>query len=94
MSLPPIAPLTRKEARAARMFQADVDRLVAGIDPTQPGADALAFMQRAMGHLDDALAEYARRPWWHLTPPGGHRIRLRTWMLEMRALALRERDLL
>lgn len=92
MSLSPIAPLTRREARAAKQFRADMGELVAALGPTEASYGAVTLIQRAVRQLDDAIAEYDRRAWWRLTPDAGHRIRLRPWMLEMRALAVRERD--
>lgn len=80
MRLPPIAPLTRREAVAARML----------LEQTAPHRDVLtadraSFMDAFTVALEDAIGEYdSRGRLARLIPqPAGHRTRLRDWLEEI-----------
>jgi len=82
VKLPPIAKLTRLEARAARAGLPDIRT---GRDMLPAGAPNRLFVEAVVREIEVALAEYDSRGWLRrlVAPLDEHRTRLRPWMVEV-----------
>lgn len=86
VKFPPIAPLTRREAAAARHSMPYFEESLQILAPDMESRQLVEAMVR---ELSVALDEYDGRPlltrWLSRDP--GHKTRLRDWMLEVKGLA-------
>lgn len=82
MKLPTIAPLTRLEAKAARVA---LPHMIEGLRMLTDDAEHRPFAQASVDELQAALAEYeARGRVLRLVPqPAGHKTRLWQWFHEV-----------
>jgi hypothetical protein len=87
MRRPPIAPITRREARVARGILAGVVAERSKLSRELDASVVADHFDAMAASLRDALAEYAARPWYRRWLPGapGHRMRLRAWLIQERA---------
>lgn len=81
MKLPTIAPLTPREAKAARVA---LPHMREGLAMMSADAESHPFAAAAVVELETALAEYEGRGWLarRMPQPAGHKTRLRQWFLE------------
>jgi hypothetical protein len=85
MRFPPIAALTRVEAKAARDVRASFVEAEAHLgEEGFRGAENRELVDAMVFALDSAISEYEGRPWmtrWRRRPDE-HRTRLRAWLIE------------
>lgn len=98
MKLPTVAPLTGREAKAARAALPHFVKAKQVVSEDNPHRGEFhEFADAMIDALEQALAEYEARPLIRrlIPPPAEHRTRLRQWMIEVQGYAearLRERS--